>query len=461
MRRFVNDSTGRWAAIATASAIVFLAGCDQGDPVARSIENASVTLRMLNPAGGPPPAEARRNELYTQALSQLRGAPGEPTSAQQTAISLLTAEAESGLAEIPLEEAAAQERTLLGQIREARALLSQWQGHRVREATARQFDPTSEISEIDSAIAERDAQIAAAEDAAAALDAQIATLNNEVDTRLAEAAEERLTEASLREQARAVSAVEGEELIKGARAHQRVADALEVEAEMLRARIEQLERESTEAKLNVERLRTQRALLGRARAAVQERAQASAEQAAEAAADADATAQRLAAALVAIERARDEGAALAQAYEKGLTGLNRALSAANRAQSDQSARQGARAAVGATQQAIGDAHNARVRGTAAYAELLQALVAADGLEGSAASEANLAAARDSIAEDRQAASDAYEAARTAFSGSGARGDEVRARIERLDALLQNLSGVSDADQGGDAGAGDDSGANGG
>jgi len=426
-------------AMAAASCLLMQA-CESEDPVSVSIETASMELRSLNPTGGPGPSASARRERYQAALSELKSPGGTPSAAQQTTIALMTAEAEAGLAIIPLSEAFDIERAVLADIREADALLAEWRSHVLSESTSLMYDPSEELAEIDDEIAQRDADITLAEGVKVAIDDRIRGLTEQIDQNMAEASEQREIEARLRTEARATSAVEGAELIKTARAHQRVADALEVESEKLQARVDQLEREAAEAQLEIDRLRTQRQLLGKARADVQQRAQAASEEAAQAAREADEAASELATVLQRIEQARSSSSAMSEAYDDAFAGLERALSAARRAQGDQKARSAAKTAMGAIQQTLGAAHDARARGIRAHVNLLESLVEEGAeLPGSAAHGALLEQARSDLAAEEQAAADAYAAARSDYESAGLRNQEDRDRIERLNSMLTDLA----------------------
>ena len=422
------------------AASCLLLGCDGSDPVAMSIQNASLELRSVNPSGGPTPSAEIRRTKYQTALSALKAPGGDPNPSQATAIALLTAEAEAGLAVVPLTEALATDRALLADVREARALLAQWQSHKTSEMTALQYDPAPELDEIAQEIAERDSDITRAEGVKAAIDDRIRGHQAQINEKMTEANQEREVEADLRARARGTTAVEGAELIKSARAHQRIADALEVESELLQAEVDQFEREAAEAQLEIDRRRMQRELLLNACMDVQERAVAATEQAADSARDADATAAALNTVLRRIEEERATSGALAQAYDQAFSGFGKALSAANRARNDQRVRSSAQAVIGTIQQTLGDAHEARENGILAYVNLLESLVAAgDDLDGSAAHAAALEQARADLAEQQRLSSEAYQAARAAFSSARVRDADAQERLQQLDALLQEFA----------------------
>lgn len=422
------------------AASCLLLACDGSDPVATSIRNASLELRSVNPSGGPTPSAQVRRTKYQTALSALKAPGGEPNSSQVTAIALLTAEAEAGLAVVPLSEAIELDWQVLSDVREARALLAQWRSHKISEMTARQYDPATELAQIAEDIAERDSDITRAEGVKAAIDDRIRGHQAQISEKMTEANAERETEADLRSRARGTTAVEGAELIKSARAHQRIADALEVESELLQAEVDQFEREAAEAQLEIDRRRMQRELLLNARMDVQERAAAASEQAGVAADDANASAIKLNEVLVRIEDARATSSAMSQAYDDAFAGLRRALSAANRARNDQRVRSSANAVIGTIQQTLGDAHTAREHGFQAYTNLLEALVAAGpDLDGSAGHAAALDQARADLAEQQRLAAEAYQAARSAYASTRLRDADAQERMQHLDGLLQEFA----------------------
>lgn len=422
-----------------ASACALMQGCDDSDPVAAAIDRASMELSSVNPARGPGLSAKARADRYNAVLASLRAPGAEPTEAQRAVILLLQADAEIGLAQGSVAAALHAERDVVGQIRDARSLLALWSDHKSREVAARRYDSSSELAEIDTGIAERDAQIAEAQATKDAIDAKIASLEAESAKLTEQARGERELESGLRERSRATNAVEGATLIEQARVHQRAADALEGDVERLAGQIDHLRKEAAEAELEVERLRAQRELLGKARTDVLGRAAESTRQAVEAAAEAEATATRLHDVLVTIQAARSDSGEMAQAYNEAIDAFAKATSTAKQAQSFEGVRTVAKATIGGAQQALGDVHGARIRGIETYISLLERIEeASNGLPQSAVISGELEAARAQVVEARRLSSAAYQEARTTYGAAGLRDDVDRQRLERLDAMLNQL-----------------------
>lgn len=434
--QLLSTQARRTALVLAAGFAVTLAGCDKGDTNSKAIQTASVKLQALAPAGDNQPSSKYKTEVYQTVKTSLTKING--TKAENAAAALLVSQAEAGLAETPVSQAAELERANLNDITEVRALLGQWLGLNAQADAAAAFDPSKEVSEIDASVKAREDERVDQQKQKAAVDQRVAELLAQAKQK-SDAAKAKQEEAGkLRSQVANQTAVQGEQTLRQAQDIGRQGDAMDVEAADLEAQAAQVAPQSAEIQLQVDKLSHQKDLLGQARTDVLKRADDAKAQAAQARADAAKVAEEIAKRVDALAARRADAM---KAEDQASAGYQAAAKSAGRAQSD-SAKQ-AKLAFGAAQQSLAEIESARAQGLEAYAALLDSLANAKpalpkGDYGKMAEEAH-AAAKTALG----AATDAYKAADEAYKTGLGASDQ-----ERLDRINQKLSDLVKTTSGG-------------
>lgn len=420
----------RIATVLVAGLALALTACERESPSSQAITQASISLQGLAPGGISPPAPDYRKTEYSKVIADLQKVGSSSSKSEAAAASLLTAQAQIGLADLPAADAAALERDTLNQITGVRAILSQWYSYNALADAAASYNPAKELEDIAAQIKDRTDKRVAAQNHKTQVDAQVAQLQSQAKAK-GDASKAKQQEAgALRAKVTNQTAVQGEQTLKQAYTLSRESDALEVEASHLDAEAAKIAPESAAIQLEIDRLSNQKDLLDKARADVQRRdqvAKANADEAHKQAADA---AKNLSTALAELDKLRSGD--LAAKTAEAVKGYESAAASAQKASSESKA--SAQLTIGAAQQALGDVHWTEAHGLDAYATLLETLAGAKPALPESASYKNKAAeVRTAHKAALDAATAAYKAADTAYRANGtAAGQE---RLDRLNDLL--------------------------
>lgn len=392
----------------------FLAGCDGETATSRAVDQSQMQMLAVTSGEVLTPASVR-NDVYQKVLSNLRPVADAGTSSQNAAAALLMSQAQAGLAEGPLGEAAELEAISLHALTEIRSMLSQWLVMSAAAEAAGSFDPGPELNSIQTQVRDRQRVITEAEATRTQVEARVADLRRQSQTKSEQARSLQQEAARLRQQVANQTAVQGEQTLTKAREISRRADALEVESAELEARAEQIEPEVVDARTRVEGIRDQLKRLEEATAEVQARAARARDEASRARAEAAKVAQEIHAAFGRLAELRS--GELAQRYQAASSGFESAAATARRALSEN--RVAANMLIGSAQQSLGDLHWSRAHGLGFYHETLEALVQAQPPLPQAQQYRQQA---QQVAEARReamnAATEAYSAAHAAYGMAG-------------------------------------------
>lgn len=427
----VKGRARRAASGAALGVAVLAVGCGGETELGRAVQDAAIRVQALNSNGGPAWSVEHAAGVYRDVVSRLKPLADSGREGEQAGAWVLIGQSQLFLAEIPARRALETERAALNLITLIRGSLGQWERQHAQAVALDAYDPTAELAEIDAEARARDEEAAQQRAQRAAVAGEAEGLRAQAKERVDKARSAREQDAALRQRASAMSATEGLPLIEEARTLRRSADALDAEASILDARAQQVERGLGEIDLAIERLETQRQLLAGARAQIQASVATKKEHAAALRAGADASAAEIAARMDELAALRT--GTLAPAYEEAARGLSEAAASATKAV--KASKLNAQALAGAARRSLGDVQWHRAHSLGIYADVCGALARAEpALPQRDAYAAAAEQARAQRAEALAAATEAYQAAKTAFDGIGASGEAEDIK-QKLDALL--------------------------
>ena len=476
--RHETGRAGRVAALVACAGMLWLGGCGQ-DPNEQTLSDASIKLASLNAGKGTPLPEKTATAGFREVIEQLQPlANGDGPIAADAAV--LVSAAQRGLGLHEMGKAADLQRLALSRLPAIRAELEAWKMHNAAAAAAASYDPAPEFARIDDGVRDRQEQAERARAAKADIDREIAGLLESVASRMAEASDLRGQAGALQLQIPGLSATEGLALTEQIRVLTRKADALEFAARELKTQADHKTADLHATEVEIAKLESQIALFAKSRTAVQTRQAAAQQRAAEARGDAQkaagmiamlvdtadsavppALAEVMAANESSLELSPEElfgsgpaaitpflAAVVTPTIESTARQFTTAASTAKRASSGR--REASQIALGEAKQSLGDIRWLQAGGLDAYAQMMEELAAAHPALPSAAEYASRAqAARAESVEAKQAAFEAFQDAKRAYEGSGAKG-EVKDRLEEVGTRLNEISkvvgeGVMDAE----------------
>lgn len=411
-----------------------LAGCGRPSAEEEALGKARRAMLAMHAGSAPAPAQARR-AVHQDVLKTLQNIPERlQGSGAQASAWMLISQAQSGLALIDAQTAMDLDRRALNLITEARAMAELFASHSAFAAAIEAKDFGPDIAGLTKTMTEIDQQAGEAIAAKLASEKKVADLTAAANAKLAQARSEREKEQKAKAEAQSAPASTRSALFDRAFAMGRVADGLEREAADIQAQANLIRPQVGVAELDIERAERQKQLLALSRKDIEGRAAQAKEQAAQVRAEAAKAAADFAARLKAIEelRAGDQ----AKAYDAAIAGLNQAQQSMKKAAAAAGEGKTPMAvAVGSDAQTLGDVQASRARATAALRDLV---LWASTLKPALPESAGLAALAASLGEARSAASASagtqYDAARSAYAGSGARG-ETADRLKAVGAML--------------------------
>lgn len=420
------DVLRRCTLLVMAAGLALAAGCDR-DEGARSVRQAATGMHTITGGATTVVPSKDREKAYTDVINDAKAGIDAGPEASEAAL-LLTAQAQLGQADEPLGRYAAAEREYLNRVTVARSHLAAYIEHSSQSSAARQYDPASDLAEIDKGIAAHTASIAEQQKTKADIDAIVTDLRARAKVELDAAAALDTEVAQLREQAARATAVQGETLIKQAAEKRRAADARRMAGLQLQAQLDVTQPQSAEAGLLVDKFTNQKEDLESTRKEIQDRDAASKQLAASAGAAAARSAEKLAAEITDIVKLRS--GAIAENSEQARTRLNTAKGNA------QKAGRSAKALLGDINQSLAELAWQRAFGHAAFAQLMETLAGAQPpLADRARYEADAKAAREDEKKALDEAKEAFDAAKSAYTSTSAKGD-AKDRLDRLGDLLE-------------------------
>ncbi len=436
MRRNSKRSGTRVALAAGlfASAAVALGGC--GRPTADQEALAKSRRSMLALTGGADAATVTaRKQVQTEVLGSLKGVPERLSQAgEQAAAWMLTAQAQAGLAQIDAETATTLERQRMGLVAEARSLAGLYDSHEALAAAMESKDFGPDLASLDGALRETDALAGEAAKAKADAEQRVAGLEAAAKARLDQAREARDAEQKARDGARQAAAEARAALYEQAYEAGRRADGFEKEASDLQAQAAVFRPQVAVALVDIDRARRQREMLTLSRKAVEERASQAKQQAAAVRAESAKAAEQFAAV---VKRIEDLTAGdLGRAYDSAVSGYGQAQQAMSKAvQAAGEDKAPLAVAIGQFAQAAADLHSSRARGLGVVRDVLAwSASLKPAMPAAAQVSALLAAVNEKHAAAVASAGQAYDKARSALNGSGARG-EIAERLKAVSAML--------------------------
>lgn len=236
----------RCVPVLAAACLLLVAGCEEESSPVAGVTAARDTLITLNPDGTNPMPSEVRAEAYQKAIADARRSTGVAEPAAQYVV----AEATIGQAALDLETARAQAASLDQVVRDAQRRIARYRDAAARAASARQYDPSRDLSELRGALSAREQEIRSARADVQRTLEEGEAIESQAEMKLSESRIARDRERSVREQAYQSRGESRARLVTEANGFRRQADLLERDAALLGAqraaldpRIESLERE--------------------------------------------------------------------------------------------------------------------------------------------------------------------------------------------------------------------------
>lgn len=412
-----------------------VSGCDDRSPAQKAMVESSREIHTVSGGSGPGDmgVETKKRQAAATALT---GA--EAKSPAEVAATMST------LAQTQLGQSTAAKAELVNVEREAllkearvRGLLGEWASQASLAASLESFDASAAIKDLEASIVTKQKEAIDFGARKKELDAKIATLKSKADAANAEGAAAEAEYAKLRDQAQSLTAVQAEPLVAQAATFKRKSDEAHIQAARYLAEADVMSPESAESAQAVERTANQIKGLEDAKKHLQERMAQSKSEGQAARAEADKVADELDKAVQDFKAYRS--GAIDAAYGALAKAYSTAAGTAKKATEDKGG--GAKIALGAAQQALGDLHWNRAKAEQKFALLMDRL-------------ANVTpelAKKSGYADDAKAgfeakktalesAKGAYESSVSAYRGAGAKG-QVK---EQLDAVLKRLEAFATA-----------------
>ncbi|MFI4881415.1 MAG: hypothetical protein ACIAQU_02395 [Phycisphaerales bacterium JB064] len=435
-----------------------LAGCDNEDPGAQAISDASIQLRTISPGSVAPVSDEFATKGYRATAGEL-GPASSGSAAQQAVAALLSAQVETGLARPALSRLVEIEHEIASKLNRMVSLETARVSAQQTAAALGSYDPAAERRGIDSRTSELQQQLSEAQAKREQLEQRVAALGTQIDDLEGQVGGIRAQESSLRDQALRQDPIEAAQSIEEARETGRRADGLEVRASTLDAERSVLRPQVEAAGVRIDAINAQLAILSEARESVAQQARRSADDASAAQASArefSAELVTLATEIMALHK--DEAQA---SVSEARQSLEKAASAARRASGG--AADGTLAAAGASR-ILGDVLARRAMSMEQTASAFRGL--ADRGQGELAS--RLTAQADELSQQAQGMKrDAIAAYETAAGNlrrakaQGATRDALQAAADDLDRAIERLggrvAGSDEPEESDDMGSGEDTG----
>ncbi len=415
--------------------LLAIGGCDQSDPAAEAIDSVSRQLQALHGGQGVLAPAPRRAEVYDAAVLELRPHLDVSEPYRQAAARRLLSTVQAAQASLGMEGVGSLQEEALLTMSHARAIYETYRSAHALAEAARVYDPSEDLAELRSELSNREDLLDATRAEREAVAAQIEALEQQRQDRLAEARELRAEEQEVRERIAELSGQERLTLVRKATTVQRRADAKEVEAATLQARIERQRPDLSAIDDEIGRLEKQRELLLAAIQRVQERVQDNQETAQRAEERADQSTQKLRA--VMNELTELMTGSLAEARSQVLSAQRESVRTAQPMSRLSSVERGDAAIKMATlQQDLADIERSRALDWELLRGLNRQLTRAQPpLPDAEIYEQGAADAEARRIEALRAAAEAYAAARREYEAVAGRGEIG----ERVDALLASLA----------------------
>lgn len=286
------------------SSLMLLSACGGESESQAAVKEAgrSFTTIALGDANATPTKSA---QLYSEAEKSLSAHAGDENGfAEAAAVGL--AMAKRGQASLAAQDASKAETSALRQARVIRGMINEYLTMSAIAQAAGQFDPSAEITEIESIIVLRRDDIGKYQRQMESINAEIAGHESKIEDLRNKAAEQRNQAGGLELQIPRVSATEGAKIAEQVREFTLRADQYGLEATRLEGIVAQLRPGANEVSLNVEKARAQIKLLGEAIDELRERAAQSQSDAAEARTNANNALTRINNAVKAYQSLRDD-----------------------------------------------------------------------------------------------------------------------------------------------------------
>lgn len=418
---------------------VAVGGCGRESSADRALRSSRQAMATLHAGVTPAPTETRRT-TQQKVVADLRGATDGLKGGSQAAALMLLSEAQGGLAQIEADQATAQAAKLASGVRELRAAGRLYASQAALAQALSTFEGVSEIADLEKQATGIEGELASAMQEKRALEGRLQALDGKAGELLSKAKGLREEESKVRGDAAGLPAASRAEALERARLISRQADELEREAAQTRAAAGQVGPQVAVADMEIERLTTQKSLLGTAVKEIGSRKAARDEQAAAARKGAEAAADQTAQALASLEAVRT--GEFARAFDAASQGYGAAIASAKRAAGVsglENVRTTGQIAVAGLQQSLAGLEETRARALEQYEATLTWLSTIEpALSQRESVSSALAGVREEQSKAKTAAVDAYEGARSSLQNAGARGD-LSERVDKLLALLPSAA----------------------
>lgn len=426
----------RAAALAmSAVTLGFAASCDSPSADERALASARRAMAALHSGPDAPAADVQK-AVQTEVVTTLRGVGERLPGATGASAWALLAQAQAGLAQLDAMQAASADARLLNIATQARSVADLYAAQHALAAALERHDPRAAITDLDQQARALEGEMSKAQ---AARQREVERLEKlkaaaAEETRLAK--EQRVAELSRRATAsqaapaeRAAGYEDAHTIARTAATHEKKAAEIEAEAALVKPLIGVHD-------LDIARITTQRELIGASKAQIEQAAKESGLQAVESREDARAASEALAGRLEELD-ALLTGESTAK-HEAAASGFASAVASARNAVKNVGtgeAKLGASVALAGYLQSLGDLRGSHAQTLGAMTALVATVKGVTPPVGDAAAlEASLARLAELRAKADEAAAQAYDGARAALNGSGAKG-ETAEKIKALQALL--------------------------
>lgn len=424
-------------ALALASGLVSMGGCDGSEDSQTLLTRAADQLEILSAGTSAPPDPAYAKRVYATVRSTLAPVLAAGLPAEQAAANLLIAETQLGEAADASATASAATQGMFDRLADARAIFARWQAVDARATALENLTTDGEIDKARKAINESQTLENQRQAEHAELAEQITGHRAVIDEMVAQITDRRNKAATLRLEADGLSATDAVTLVRQSLWYGREADSFEMDAELIRLEVQRLSPRADALTIEIDNLARQQESLTEVVARLLLRDTQTQAEASKARRHASSLAEQLDGLLFGGDGlAGFRAGALADQTQTAIAAYTKANATARAAQNEM--RSQAQMSIARAQQSIARLHWMHARTLESYQVMLADLSAipdyADADDNSAyKGEIEQIATR--IDEALTAASTAYEAARSALDAIGARDPKARASIQAAQQLL--------------------------
>lgn len=271
------NGSGRFASLVARSGLVALiglaaTGCENEDPNATAISQASTQLRAISPGSVPPVNDEFATKRYQAAAGKLAPAGSGGTVAQQSIASILGSEIAFGQARPAMTKLAELEHEIGTKLTRMMSLeTARVSAQQTAEALGN-YNPAAERTAIDQSASTLQQRLSESQAERQALETRVQSLGSQITALEGQVGTIRAEESSLRDRALREDPITAAETFSQAREAGRRADGLEVQSSTLAAQRAVLTPQIEALGVRIDAINTQLTILSQARESVAQQA---------------------------------------------------------------------------------------------------------------------------------------------------------------------------------------------